>query len=522
MSNSVVSFLVKVRDFICPIHRHELIKFIPMQLILFLICFNYSTLRNLKDSMIITASGAEAIPFIKLWFMLPMAIFFTWIYTYLSSRFSQENVFYILVTGFLGFFSLFAYVLYPMRELLEPVQSAALLESYFPKATWLVGLYKNWIFSAFYVMSELWGSIVLNVLFWGFANEVTRVDESPRFYSVFSIGSNLATILSGLFAGSFSAVDHATFDVLSLADKEIVWGQTLHIIMSVIIAGSVVMIGLFYWVNRKVFSSPTYNDVHTVYKARGKKKRLSLRESFRILSTSKYLLMIAIMVVAYNLVINLVEVVWKDQLRALYPDANQLMSYMTKITVAQGIISTMTAVLMAKIIKRFGWTTTAMITPVLIVTTSIGFFVFMFFRESSSDFVMSLTGFTPLAIAVFFGAAQNCTSKAAKYSVFDATKEMAFIPLTHEERLKGKASIDGVGSRLGKSGGALIHSGLLMVFSSLAVSAPYIAAILMIVICLWIYAIGVLGIEYHRLIGKPKEERKADEADVAGILQELS
>ena len=291
--------------------------------------------------------------------------------------------------------------------------------------------------------------------------------------------------------------------------------------MSVTIVSGFFMIAIFYWMNRKIFSSSTYNDVHTVYKPRGKKKRLSLRESFRILSTSKYLLMIAIMVVAYNLVINLVEVVWKDQLRSLYPDANQLMSYMTKITVAQGIISTFTAILMAKIIKRFGWTTTAMITPVLIVVTSIGFFVFMFFRDSTSDFVMTLTGFTPLAIAVFFGAAQNCTSKAAKYSVFDATKEMAFVPLTHEERLKGKASIDGVGSRLGKSGGALIHSGLLMVFSSLAVSAPYIAAILMIVICLWIYAIGVLGVEYHRLVGRRQEERRAAEADMSGVLQEL-
>ena len=109
-------------------------------------------------------------------------------------------------------------------------------------------------------------------------------------------------------------------------------------------------------------------------------------------------------------------------------------------------------------------------------------------------------------------------------AVFDATKEMAFIPLTHEERLKGKASIDGVGSRLGKSGGALIHSGLLMVFSSLAVSAPYIAAILMIVICLWIYAIGVLGVEYHRLIGRRQEERKVADAELALAVpvQELS
>lgn len=517
MSKNFISFLVKVRDFVCPIHRHEVSKFLPLALIIFLICFNYSTLKTLKDSMLITASGAEAIPFIKLWFMLPMALLFTWIYTFLSNKFSQENVFYILVTGFLAFFALFAYVLHPMRESLQPIESAAWLKSVFPNAKWLVALYKNWIFSAFYVISELWGSIVLNVLFWGFANEVTKVNESPRFYSVFSIGSNIAAILSGLFAGSFVAIEAEAFNALTFTQKEVMWEDALHVIMSVIIVCGFLMIAIFYWLNKKVFTTPAYADVHTAFVPRKKKQKLSLRESFKILSRSKYLLCIAIMVVAYNLVINLVEVVWKDQLRTLYPDKNQYMSYYSKVTIAMGIISTSTAVIMAKIIGRFGWTTTAMITPILIATTSAGFFTFMFFQDSASDYVLALTGYSPLAIAVFFGAAQNCISKAAKYSVFDATKEMAFVPLTHEERIKGKASIDGVGSRLGKSGGSLIHSGLLMLFSSLAVCAPYIAAVLMIVICLWVYAISVLGKKYNLLVGTKQEV--ASEAEVPQQLE---
>ena len=87
---------------------------------------------------------------------------------------------------------------------------------------------------------------------------------------------------------------------------------------------------------------------------------------------------------------------------------------------------------MAQIITRFGWTRTASITPLMMFITSIGFFGFMIFQDSLGPFVMTLTGFTPLAIAVYFGATQNTLSKAMKYSVFDATKEMAFIPLSHE------------------------------------------------------------------------------------------
>ncbi|MBU6446351.1 MAG: AAA family ATPase, partial [Verrucomicrobia bacterium] len=69
----------KWRSFFWPIHRHELKKFLPMFFVFFLIALNYNVLRSYKDSIVITAaqSGAEAIPFIKLWAVLPSAILFT-------------------------------------------------------------------------------------------------------------------------------------------------------------------------------------------------------------------------------------------------------------------------------------------------------------------------------------------------------------------------------------------------------------------------------------------------------------
>ena len=83
---------------------------------------------------------------------------------------------------------------------------------------------------------------------------------------------------------------------------------------------------------------------------------------------------------------------------------------------------------------------------------------------------------------------------------------MAFIPLGHECKLKGKAAIDGVGSRLGKSGGSFIHQGLLMFFATLSSSAPYVAAILVLVIIGWMVAVRALGIKFAALAGKEGRE----------------
>lgn len=481
----------KLRAFFWPIHRHELKKVLPMMLMLFFICFNYSILRNLKDAVVVTAksSGAEVLPFIKVWVLLPMAILLTYAFTKLSNRFSQEKVFYILISGFLLFFGLFAYVFYPLQDVLHPNQFADYLEKVLPVGfKGLIMMIRNWTFTLFYVISELWGSIVLTVLFWGFANEVTKIHEARRFYGTLSVIASSAAILSGMYANSLTDPSN--------------WEQTMNVLIgSTLISGTLSMI-CYGWLNKNVLQGPEYAAFHQAKIEQRAKKRLSIRESFTYLSNSKYLLCIAALVVSYNLVINMVEIVWKDQLRQLYPSPGDYNYYMNTMTIMVGIIATTSSLFMSKLINRFGWTRTALITPMAMLITSAGFFAFMLFRYDLKDLVLYLTGTTPLAIAVFFGTAQVCISKGCKYSAFDATKEMAFIPLDHESKLRGKAAIDGVGSRLGKSGGSLIHQGLLMIFATVSSSAPYVAIILMVVIGLWIASVRSLGRQFGALTGE--------------------
>ena len=98
----------KWRSFFWPVHDWELKKFLPMLFMFFLIAFNYNLLRSYKDSLVITAnhSGAEIIPFIKVWAVLPSAILLTFIYTRISNAFDREKVFYITISIFLVFFSI--------------------------------------------------------------------------------------------------------------------------------------------------------------------------------------------------------------------------------------------------------------------------------------------------------------------------------------------------------------------------------------------------------------------------------
>lgn len=491
----------KFRAFFWPIYREEVRKLLPMMLMLFLICFDYSILRNVKDAVVITAksSGAEVIPFIKVWVLLPMAVLSTIIFTKLSNRFSQERVFYIMISSFLIFFGIFTFVFYPLRDVLHPHQLSDYLETILPAGfKGLIAMFRNWTFTIFYVICELWGSIVLTVLFWGFANEITKITEARRFYSMLGVVASVAGIIAG-FTANYLAYDNS-------------WEKTLQLLVLMIIGCGCLTMAIFRWMNKNVLNDPSFDEFHQSKRQQLEKgNRLSMRESFSYLSNSKYLVCIAILVLSYNLVINLIEIVWKDQLRQLYSSPLEYNHYMNSMTSAVGIIATLTSLFMSQLIARFGWTRTALITPVIMLITSAGFFAFMLFRENLADPVYLVTGTTPLAIAVFFGAAQVCMSKACKYSVFDSTKEMAFIPLSHECKLKGKAAIDGVGSRLGKSGGSLIHQGLLMIFATVSSSAPYVATILMLVIVGWMMAVRSLGKQFASIVGEKGREEIGEE-----------
>jgi AAA family ATP:ADP antiporter len=258
---------------------------------------------------------------------------------------------------------------------------------------------------------------------------------------------------------------------------------------------------------------PRYYDPAAAHKEANIKGHVSLKENFLYLFKSRYLTYMALVVFSYNVVINLVEVLWKHEVRKLYPNPSDYSVYMNEISSIIGFVATISAmVVSANAIKKFGWTFTALLTPVILLVTSIFFFGFIFLDRGMFSFDYIFMGASPLAFVVFFGTLQNILSRGAKYTVFDATKEMAYVPLSPEVKLNGKASIDGVCSRMGKSGGAFVHQSLLLFFGTLSESAPFVGIVLFAVIGIWIMATKALGREFTALTEPSKAEVFVKEA----------
>lgn len=98
-----------------------------------------------------------------------------------------------------------------------------------------------------------------------------------------------------------------------------------------------------------------------------------------------------------------------------------------------------------------------------------------------------------LSVAVTLGTLQSLLSKTAKYALFDPTTQMAYIPLDEESKIKGKAAIDVLGSRLGKSGGSLIQQGLVFLFGNILNASPAVAILYYSVLFAWLSAANTLS-----------------------------
>lgn len=480
----------KWRTMFWPIHAFELKKVLPMFLMFFLISFNYNLLKETKEALIITApsSGVETILFIKSYLILPSSILFTIVYAKLSNILSRQALFYTVITPFLLFFALFALVLYPNREALHPSVLADSFQAILPQGFMgLVSIFRNWTYALFFELAELWGSFMLSLLFWGFANEITRVSEAKRFYALFGIGANVALFCSG----------PATIIVSDIRQKVPQgmdpWGVSLNLLMSMVVLAGIGIIALYWWMNRYVLTDSRFYEEKREEKEERKKPKLSLKESLIYLSKSPYMRYLALLVISYGICINIIEMTWKSQLQQLYPNPNDYSTFMGYVSMASGAV-TLFMILFAggNILQRFGWQTAALITPIVLFATGLLFFSLVLWKENSLTLALHL-GTTPLMIASLIGTLQNVMTKACKYALFDPSKEMVYIPLDQEQKVKGKAVVDVVGARLGKSGGAFIQQALLIGMGSMSAITPTLACLLIGVTLIWTFGVKSLN-----------------------------
>ena len=457
-------------------HKGEWLKFIVSASMMSLILFVYSIQRGCKDAIIISSLGAELISTIKLFGVLPFAIFAMLAYARLIHSFNTTKVFHIINAFFISFFLIFTFILYPNTGFLNFDLSFIYQE--FPRSKYLLTMIENWSIALYYISAELWGSVMLSLLFWKTANKLFKTSQAQRLYPLFGFFAQIGLIAAGSYIQFVTGVGST-------------WQMSLTCInLAVAVAGILLSCGYWYLTNVVID-----NDKFNGTSEKKKKSKPSFKDSLKYVFTSKYILLITTLIVCYGISINLVEGVWKKQVELLFPNVSDFAAFTGVLQKYTGMTTMVTMIIGSYCLKLISWRMAAIFTPIMILLTGGAFFVFVNFGGS---FDLSVLMYTPLVMAVYAGLIQNILSKATKYTFFDSTKEMAYIPLNSELKSKGKAAADVIGGRLGKSGGAIIQNALLVILpgSTLISLAPTLFAVFSVVMVVWIIAVNILSKEY--------------------------
>lgn len=493
----------KFQEIFFPIHKHELKKFLPMSFLMFLILFVYNLTRSLKDLFVqySTTLWKDARPeestsllsALKFWYVLPCAFIVVIAFTALLNKFGPDKSFHITIIAFMVFYGVFGYLIYPnLDHLIMSEEKVTLIVQSIPTffRTFVICAI-NWPISLFYIMSELWGTMAISSLFWQFANRVTLKHEVKRFFGLFSLLANIGTIIAGGTISNYAQ---------SLDDEHV-----RNLMIMVLITCSAIM-ATYSYINKVVLKNDIIDDIQNIPLKNSKKPKVSAMEGIKILVKNPYLLLISVLIIAYGVTINFSQILMKASMKETFDKATyaQMQGILTIFT---GIFGIIVVLLGTNILRKFSWKTSAIITPLAFLIFGGIFFCAVIYKQFIGT---TIFGVSAMMIATWFGIINDALVRSIKYSLFDSTKSMAYIPLDEASRTKGQAATEMIGGRIGKAGSSMVQQ-VMVSYPRVLVTAtgsyggvlaytPHIVGIFFVAVIMWIFAVLKLSNQYEEKV----------------------
>ena len=479
----------KLRSLLWPIHNFELKKFLPMSFLMFFILFVYAAVRDLKDTFVqkyAVFGGTEMISALKLWFVFPSALIITMVFSSLLSKFGMKKTFYIVSSFFAAFFFIFAWFLFPnVSKIHMTAETMTALRASWPGFFfYIIPCLGNWSYTMFFIIAETWGTLAVGSLFWYFANQITKKTEVKRFYALYPLIGNIGVYFSGLVIEKMAGVKGAEFD------------KNVKILVTIAALFCVITMLVYHYIHSAVLTDPKLYNPSEI-KPKKKKAKVGFLEAFRILASSKYLLLIFMLPISYGIGMNLFEGVFKAHMRAVTSGANELTATMGRLSQFTAIATVILTFISVTTIRKFSWRTNALITPIALLLLGLGFFGLMFYKNSGGTQFLGM-GVPALALGV--GLLVDAVSKGIKYCLFDTTKSMSFRPLDPDTQAQGQGAVEVLGGRGGKAGGAAITYLLLNVISvgsKLLEHTNTLFILFVIILLAWIFSVIKLSVLYE-------------------------
>jgi AAA family ATP:ADP antiporter len=400
----------------------------------FLVIAAFWIQKPIRTSKLLTDVGPEALPLVKLGtalLILPVML----AYSGLAARYRRHHLVYCCTALF----------------------AAASLGFW-----WLLrgdGADARWTSYAFFFYVDIFNSVLV-ALFWSFANDLTSPDEARRTYGVVGAGG-----IAGGVAGS--AVTGWTVEHLGAPN-----------LLLICVALLAVIAALAWWLSHAT-TPPAESNAQP---------RASLREAIagaRLTMGSSYLLSIAALVFAYEIVSNVVDYQFNTAVAARYDSSAAMAAFLGRFSTASSAASLVLQLgLTSWILRHWGPRVGLLVLPVVLGLGSVGYLAQPLFV---------------LIAATFFSDA------ALGYSLNQTTKEVLYTPTDTATKYQAKAFIDMFLMRLAKAVSSLLILGAMAWWLPGSETASQLAVISLVTVVAWLAVALRAGRAFER-------QRSADAA----------
>jgi ATP:ADP antiporter, AAA family len=408
--------------------REERLRTLGLFVFFFLVIAAFWVQKPIRTSRFLTSVGPEYLPLVKLGtalLVLPVVL----LYSSLAARYRREYLVYLCGAVFAVASLVFWWIFSRAGE----------------AATWSSYVY------FFYV--DIFNSVMV-ALFWSFANDLNTPEQARRSYGVIGAG--------GIVGGAAGSA---------------LTGWSVHSIGAAnLLLVCIALLAVIAIIARLVARTHSPGEVP----ASPPRGEASLREAVagaRLTFTSRYLLAVALVVVGYEIVSNIVDYQFNTMVASRYRSEAAIAAFLGQFSTASNVGSLLVQlVLTTWILTQWGPRIGLLVLPVVLALGSGAFLVLPVFS---------------LIAATFFSDA------ALAYSLNQTSKEVLYTPTDEATKYQAKAFIDMFLMRLAKGISAVL------ILASMAWWVPsagvhWLGLVSLVVVAVWITVAYAAGRSFAR------------------------
>lgn len=445
--------------------------FALMFCLILLLNINFTILKSVRSTLAVNdlGTGAGMIPIFELCGALPASILMTWGLTWLLNRISIQKVFFVAISLFLSFFLIFALIVYPFIESWRQQEGSN-------------SIILQICSMSFYIMGELWKPALTVILFWGLVNQYMPLLEAKKLYAPLMLGGSIGSILAGPLV-SF-CTSESFWKCYAIAPEH--WTHALTLMMLVVVMLGTISAYLYYRLWLCLITLP--QNIATASTS-----KFSLKESIGLCFHNPQLRLLSWIVIADYIAYSLGEVIFLDVLKQRFPSTCEYCGYLGSLASWSGVFTVISALSITPYaLQHCRWVAAAIATPICLIITQGAFFIFLC-GKSFTEAWFGWSEAEAIGVIVLMGSIQYCLCRTAKYTLFDSSKELAYVLMPSELKMKGKLVVDGICARIGRGSASITSIILINAFGGVIASSFLTGVIAITVGCSWAFTTCKLG-----------------------------